>query len=645
MLGRVAYETEQQRRVGEGVISLPIADNAGVRLALRGVDMQEGFMENAASDTAYTTFDAANGFAPTAHTNPAPNEDRWSGEDALYGRLTFTYEPLDWASVTLKGSYTDFEIRSPTGGSELWSCPTLNGQPHQVVAGQPVPNLQAECKADLRKAENPIPPTLAASNPMLDEFGGQLGEDYDAYSVTGTTELRFDEMRIVGILNYHDQTTRWVGDFDGGGATAVMAGEENEFDNFSAEMRAVTELDSPLNFVAGLYYQTTNRRFDQDVVFAGAQNSAAPPGDEFTAYAKASETDGETVSAYGEALWDITNRLRATAGVRWIDETKDSFFVQPYVNPAFQFLFTQGTTVAADQSFDELVPEATISFDATDDITVYAAYKEGFKSGGFSNSGILGAISGSVEDFTFDPESVQGFEAGIKAGFFDNAVQVEIEAYRYEFDDLQIDFFNSPTFAFITTNAGGSTTTGAEVQAGWTTPVDGLFLAGGVAYNDAEYTDFIAPCYAGQKPSEGCTIFVAGQVPQQDLDGNERALAPEWTGFAAANFDRAIGNGYRLGVTTNVQYKSEHMLSAFGHPADRQDSYVVLDAALRFGRDDGSWEIAVIGKNVTDEYALVGSGDTPSTGGGTGTESGFVADRTGTPILSRTIELSLTIRM
>ena len=397
----------------------------------------------------------------------------------------------------------------------------------------------------------------------------------------------------------------------------------------------------------GLYYQDTQRDFLQDVIFFGAQDSSVvDPNNEFVAYDKDSETEGETVSAYGEIIWSITDTLTLTGGARWIDESKDSTFVQPYVWEVLQGVFTQGVVVSADQDFDDVIPEATIRWEVTDTTTLYAAYKEGFKSGGFSNSGILGAISGSVEDFAFDPEEVEGYEGGVKASLFDNTLSLEFEVYYYEFNDLQIDFFNSPTFAFITTNAGSSETKGAEVQAAWAVPnIEGLVLSGSLAYNDGEYTDFVAPCYAGQTPAAGCTIQIPGQVPQQQLKGTDRALAPEWSGRFGADYNRSIGNGLMLGLTLNVQYKDDHLLNAFGNPHDLQESYWLYDAAARFGAESGRWQVAVIGKNLSDEYGIISSGDTPSTGGRTGQPDGFVADRSGTVILPRTVELELRIAL
>ena len=643
-IGSMGYEIEQEARTYEAIFSGPLSETLGARLAIRHTSNHDGFMANAAGPTVYNTLDAAT-FNRTAHANAAPEKNYWSGDDSTFVRLTLEWTPNDLLKFSLKGSNSEYEINSPTGGTELWSCPTLNGQPHAVAGGLPVPNTQAECRADRTKSENPIPRTISRTNPLLDTFGGELGEDYESYAFTFRTDVTLDNADVVAIVNYHDQETNWVGDFDGGGSTGIFAGENNTFDNLSVEVQASTRFDFPVNLVGGVYYQETNRTFDQDVIFAGAENSAAlDPTDRFTAYEKYSETEGQTWSAYLEARWDIMETLQLTAGARYIDEEKNSFYDQPYVNPFFLGLFTRGE-ISTGQGFDEIVPEATLRWEATDDITFYVAYKEGFKSGGFSNSGILGAISGTIEDFTFDPEEVKGWEGGVKARFLEGQLQVELNVYTYEFENLQIDFFNSPSFAFITENAGGSDTDGVELSVNWAPDrVEGLTIRGALAYNKAEYTDFIAPCYAGQRPAQGCTIFNPGQVPKQQLAGTERALAPEYAGFIGVDYTRPLGSWLVGGISVNYQYKDDHRLSAFGNPFDVQESYDTIDLSIRLASQDGKYQLALIGRNIADEYALLSSGDTPSTGGGTGTATGFVADRSGTPIAGESWQLQGTVR-
>ena len=673
---RVNHEFESKDTTLEGIISVPINEKIGFRLALQGSDMKEGFIKNnsPAGGDRYGTLDAATGRIDF-FDNPKAT-DYFPQEETKYARLTVAGDLTEQFHYNIKGSYGQFE-QGYTGGGELFDCPTLNGVAHtsQRVAVQPpgrqtplfapIARPTVDCQFDGSRGWNDIPPAIAAVNPLLDQFGnGDAGEKYTSYVFTGTFDYAFDQFDLKTIVNYHDQTMKWVGDQDGGAVTSIYAAEKNTFDNFSIEPRLVTRFDSPFNFVLGAYYQSTDRFFNQDVIFAfipvpgvgvlGPRNSArlADSADEFTAYNKISETDGETISVYGEVVWDIADQWQLTTGLRYLEETKDSFFIQPYVNPFVTGLFipfnpaNPATTVAFDQKFKNAIPEATLRWEPNDDLTFYVAYKEGFKSGGFSNSAILSNLSppGGF-DFVFDPEQNKGGEAGVKASLFNNSMIASFEVFFYSFRDLQVDFFNSQQFAFVTENAGGSETYGAEVQADWATPIDGLTVGGSLGYLESKFTDFDSFCFVGQRPDQGCTLLPGQNEAnvRQNLKGNTRPGAPKWSGHAYASYDRPIGDSLVIGIVGNLQYKSRTILSAT-NPTATYKPYVTFDANVHVGSSDGKWQVALISKNLNDELAIRGAGNVPGTGGNTGTAEGFGGDQSGGAIRGRQVELEVQWR-
>lgn len=660
---RLNNEFESKDRTVESIVSVPINEKIGVRLALQASEMEEGWIDNNAPPGGdhYSTVDAAT-FATRDYFNPTAEAD-WPEEETRYARLTVAGDLNDRFSYNMKGSYARFEQGTPSGALELFDCRTLDGVAHTSVLVDPQPPGRqtplrqplalpgADCTPDFERGYNNPPPEIAATSPLLDQFGGEDGDFYESYSITGTFDWAFDRVDLQAVLNYHDQTAEWVGDQDATAVTAIFAGERNTFENLSGEFRGLTRLDQPVNFVFGAYLQQTDRYFEQVVSFAGARNSAADPENEFTAYDKQSETDGETYSVYGEIIWDITERWQLTTGMRYIHEEKDSYFLQPYVNPFFTGLFTPhdpgdpSTVAAADQTFEETVPEATLRWATSDNLTLYAAYKEGFKSGGFSNSAILGNISGSVSDFVFEPEEVRGGEIGAKSTLLGGSMLLAVEAYYYEFDDLQVDFFNSAQFAYVTSNAGGSVTRGMEAQLDWATPVAGLSVSGSVGYLDSYFTEFESFCFTGQTLEEGCVLPATGVETDavQNLKGNTRPNAPKWSGFVAINYERPVGTNLILGATANLQFKSDLKLIATD-PVPEQDAYQTLDANVRLGTRDGRWTFAFIGKNLTDKKAFRSAGAVPGTGGNTGTPEGFRSDLQGVIIRPRQLELELTWR-
>ena len=71
---------------------------------------------------------------------------------------------------------------------------------------------------------------------------------------------------------------------------------------------------------------------------------------------------------------------------------------------------------------------------------------------------------------------------------------------------------------------------------------------------------------------------------------------------------------------------------------------MTLDAGIRFGAEDDNWEIALIGKNLTNRFYVSGDVDGPQTGGGTGTAAGVRADQLGFGNIPRTVRVQLTKR-
>jgi iron complex outermembrane receptor protein len=644
---KFGYEMKEQRSAFEGILSGPISDTFGARLAVRVTDASDGLITNQAVAQSINPFDIATGAPGGPFPVPAPSEDYWPGQESLYARLTLDWAASDNLNVKLKVSQSEYETNSPSGARELTYC-GQNG-----VAQQGFP--EKDCKPDRKIAENPYPKAMADSHSGMGYFGGQLGEDYEATNVTLIADYTADNFDIVAYLNDHSNETNWVGDFDAGGLPNVMASENNSFDSTSIEIRMNSKFDGPVNLVGGLYIQETDRFFAQSVMTGGIMNSAAPkvgyiPGDyTHMLYDKLSESDGDTSSVYGEVIFDITNETQITAGVRYIEEEKDSYFKQPYVNPAVLGLWIPASVgiIEADQKHDDTVGEVTIRHQLTDTVSVYGAYKQGWKSGGFSNSGILAVLSNKVSDFTFEPEEVEGFEFGVKGLFADGSLSIDAEIFSYEFEGLQVDFFNSVLWSNVTYNAGSATTEGAEINVVYAPQAtEGLTLHGSILFLDSGYDDFIAPCIAGQTPANGCTIAPNDvvSVPQQQLGGSDRLLAPDFSGYLGLEYETAIGEDLLLGTTINLQFKDDYSYSEFAHPYAIQEAYHQLDMSVRVGSLDGAWELALIGKNLTDEYVYLFTRDVPSTGSGTGTDAGILADGQTQANFGRTLEAVFTYR-
>jgi outer membrane receptor protein involved in Fe transport len=629
---QLGYELEAKELVGEFVGSGPLTDTLGLRVAVRASNMWGGYFKNRGIDKNYPTTDINTGVT-TNHLAPAYDGDN-PGTKEFLGRVTLVYDPGSRLKLTLKanGSISD-------NNNNSW-----NYVPFGCATGHYQLNAAVPCERKFNIYQNYFPEGLAGTNPYS-RADGALYNKYRSWAVTGTAEYALDNVDITWITNYNRNINRWACDctFVSSDLAAAPSTERSIYHAFSTELRAQTHFDGPLNLLVGGYYQKTKRNHFQTGAFANIDDPTAPAGYRYLAYFKRSETDGETLSGYGQVTWAIVPTIEATAGVRYIHETKDSYLVQPYVNAALQTVFLQNAPIYGDQTFNNWSPEFTLSWKPTQQITVYGAYKSAYKSGGFSNSGF---VSGTTipSDVAFQPEQAKGFEAGIKTMLLDRQLRLNLGVYSYKYTNLQVDFFNSQTFAFITTNAGSARTKGVELEFEFAPyAMAGLNVHGTLNYNRARYINYIAPCYGGQSIADGCNTIFQG-APGQDLSGAPTAVAPEWTGSLGFTYETEVSEGTALGVSLDSRYSDSYLASGFAHPLSKQPSYLTLDGSVRVKFADNRYELALIGKNLTNRFIVGGSVDSPNTGAGTGTNAAVISDQAGFVSLPRTVQLQATVR-
>lgn len=657
VIARAGYEFAAQQILGEAILSTPLSDTLGFRLAVRGSKMNDGYFKQIGATQTYPTSDrtsTAQVVTPTNHTSDPAGEGLI---EEFYVRGTLKWRPTDQFTATLKANYGLNKSDNPSAASVIYFCPT----------GSYAANPAIPCERKFQSSANKFPAAIATTVPYANE-DGQTGNDYTSWAINANLVYTADDFNITSVTNFNRNRNIFQFDADSvsrSGAPSVFATEWSTFRAFSSELRALSTLDGPLNAMVGAYYQKTKRDYLAFTASGGLENSQAPQAfQRYLANSKDSETEGETVAVFGQVVARPIDRVEVTGGVRYTHETKNSYFVQPYSHPirVTQGIFLPNSRIDSNQTFDDWSPEATISFKPTRDINIYAAYKTAYKSGGFSNSGIF-SPSASLADFEFEPERARGFEAGIKTTLFDRQLRFNVGAYTYQYVNLQLDFFRSDIFAFTTINAGSARTKGVEVEFEFAPRgVPGLNLRGSLNYNRARYGDApLAPCYAGQTRAAGCNlVYVPNGTPngtsrpfnpatdtianRQNLKGLSTANAPEWTASLGASYETPVTSGLVLGLAVDTRYSSEYLPTAFGNPFTRQDGYFNVDASFRLRTEDNRWEFALIGKNLTDRFYVTGGNDSPNTGGGTGTTAGTIADQTGFATLPRTVQAQVTFR-
>ncbi|RVQ64847.1 TonB-dependent receptor [Croceicoccus ponticola] len=628
---RVGYEIKGQRAFIEQILSGPISETLSGRIALRGAKMWGGYTTNYAPDLPLTFTDLDTG---TTFNTVAPAGPREApGERELLGRASLKWEPnSDFTSIT-KASMGWNRANDPGWNNVIFSC--ANG------FSTLMPDVP--CERKWYSYHNAAPAEVGEVFPYAYE-GGALGATYKSFQVTNNSNYDLGGVMLTAVLNYQNQRNRWFSDSDyQQRITQIFVGSYEKWKALSGEFRAQTQYDGPLNAMVGVLYQDSKLTADQNVFFGNVQKSNEDPVNQFMAFSKYSTTDGETISPFAQVVWNVVPEVELSGGVRYTHETKDSYFIHPFIRPGIAY--QELNPIETKQTFTDWTPEVTIAYKPSRNLNIYAGYKAGYKSGGFSNESTYTNAS-LPEDLDFEPEKAKGFEGGIKATVADNQLRLDLALYNYKYTDLQVDFFEAQTFRFVTGNAGSARTKGAEFSFEFAPhALPDLSVRGSANYNDAHYIEFAAPCVTGQTPAQGCNLtFNAfdGSLGQ-DLAGVRMAMAPKWTGSLGVAYDIPVSDGLSLGVSTDARYSSSYNASPFANPIATQGEYVNLDASM-FLKSDAGWELGVIGKNLTNQFVVSGALDAPSTGSGTGTAAGRLADQRGYANTPRTVQVQVTYR-
>ncbi len=251
-----------------------------------------------------------------------------------------------------------------------------------------------------------------------------------------------------------------------------------------------------------------------------------------------------------------------------------------------------GDFATTTRSDDKFMPSIGIQFDASDDVMLYGTFSKAFKAGGFSST--ASAVS-------FGPEQADAYEFGIKSRLLDDDLTLNVAVFRMDYSGLQETTFDANLSSSIT-NVAGARSQGIEVGAAWRFN-EYITLNADVAYLDATYNDYT---------NGECTKRQIANLPPrtpcvQNLNGASRAYAPDWSG--SVGFDINIPTGdYVFSLNPSVNFSSSYFMTATADPLFQQDSYQKYDLRLAYGPADGPWELALIGRNlsntVTTSYRL-----------------------------------------
>jgi outer membrane receptor protein involved in Fe transport len=365
-------------------------------------------------------------------------------------------------------------------------------------------------------------------------------------------------------------------------------------------------------------------------------------------------TDNEAWAVFGQLSYDFTEQLEVTLGIRYTEEERETSYQEgrvylpsigvgtfcpggtcpTQINPTsgnLTHVFSQPGAVPFDQwqygydangngslearevgqfgqasrsrKDDDVSPSLSIKYRASDafmdnwnldEAMTFVTLSKGFRSGGvvvdngdFDGDGINDLDS-------FEPETVNNIEVGVKMDAFDSRLRANLAAYYTDYKDIQVttvvpNALGIPLPAID--NAGKAIIQGLEGEF-TLLPIEPLRLTASFAYTDADYKEYLV------------AVDATGDKVERADEPMPRVA--EWTAFLSADFFIHTDSLGTIIPSVAAQYSSE-----IYHGFDREsflvaeeitaDEVIFYSARLTWQLPDDRTTVTLWGKNLTNE--------------------------------------------
>ncbi|MDA9296188.1 TonB-dependent receptor [Porticoccaceae bacterium] len=561
----------------EGVINFPVIEDV---LAIRAVAYHHdtsGYIKNVAGTQLATNglvFPSETAQQSIARNGPAladmlKNQNDVGAATFDGARISALWKPTDELSVTLMHLYQE--------GEQI-------GRPYvELIDGiGDYAQVDFQFSGELAHLEPKMLERINLTNLMIEyDLGwGNILSSTAWFDNTGA--------------NYLDQSG-FVGQ-----AFFAAFGESNK--QFSQELRLVSQLDGPIQYTAGIYYEdrSTGEIFGKgwagtnevyNTLLTAFQLPAQPFPGSLQMYNFIFDESAEQLAFYGEVSYAFTEQLELTLGVRRFDYER--------INSSNgDGIFTTDTVDKTDHQDSNF--KVNLSYTPNDNALIYAQWAEGFRLGNTNpfinrvtcdanNDGILDGSNAPIRD-GFESDSMENFELGMKLTLLDNRLQVNAAIYRMNWEGIPLTARGGALpgqaqtcFQYLTVNAGEARSQGFELETIYQIS-ENLRATFGGAYTNAELT--------ADAPELG------------GFDGDRLPSSPEYTVNAGLQYDFELG-GHPTYISGDYAYVGE-FYNRLGEDRNPR-SYSLGDYAevsLSAGIIYEQFNIELFARNLTDEDAL-----------------------------------------
>lgn len=484
------------------------------------------------------------------------NNTELGGFDEVAGRLQLAYAPDDKLDVLV-----NLHARDLDGTSAVFRA-------NAIATGS-----------------NSLSSSYARERVAFNQGGGNP-QSYTGWGASANVSYDFGDMVLTSITGYETTNGSSRGDIDGGIAgsgpgfipfDADTQDSIDDLDQTTQEIRLASDTTDKLSWQVGAYY------FDSEFTVTTVGPFGFPPSTTLT-------HGNQSWAVFGQASYDVTDAFTVTGGLRYTEDDKD-------------------LTVAAAPANNRSVSDDHVSWDLSaiyalnDDFSIYARVADGFRGPSIQGRDVAFFAPPSVAQ----SETVRSWEAGFKSVMGDT-LRLNAAVFAYTVDDMQLTAVGGGGNLVQLVNANKGKATGFEIDAEWA-PMDNLVFTGGYSLVDSSIDDAsLAVGICAQCTITDPTTVIGGST-RALVDGNPFPNAPRTTANVTARWSAPAGNDAEVFVFTDWAFQGKTNLFLYESVEFQTDDQFEGGLKVGWTKLDGSLELAVFARNITDEHNIKGGID------------------------------------
>jgi outer membrane receptor protein involved in Fe transport len=554
-------------------------------------------------DTPYLVRESGVSDAEPDLTNPADvSANLYSAEDvnteeSLFGRIGVRWAPVGGA---VDANFTYYFQDMEVGGRTQNHVTAFGTGFYQSATRYPEPNDR----------ENQL-------------FAAEITADLGFASLTSATG--FGKYEELGQRDQTDLLLTLEYSYEFFPAFSAFTREIEDNDQFSQELRLVSQGDGRLSWIGGLFYQKYDNfgesreftpHFDEYLFNAGIGAGLRPDSLEYLNHV---EEDLEEKAIFGEIGINVTDRWQVTLGARYYDYTYDTLS---------DATFPLADTVYGGEPSDVInlqleangisdsgsLFKVNTSYQFNDNAMGYATISEGYDFG--ASNGIDACevppnpnqnVCAFPYEMQYFPQKTTNYELGLRSQWLDQRLTFNVAVYYIDWQDPQLASTTVTGAQPITKNGEGAESQGFEISLD-TLLTDRFSVGLTYSHTSAELSEvapdvlreFTPPGFGPGSNYDGlAAVYIDGQ-PGDRLPGS-----PEDQATLSFGYSVPFDGGSNLDLSYRIASIGD-VITKIGNRAGGETlgSYTVHTASASLSR--GAWTVGLYAQNLLDEEAVTG---------------------------------------